>query len=393
MSAAQTLRIVSFLNPHEPSLQTDLSWLAMRQVRALVNAQVSVQWQVLAQPIAGGAAPTGMPAPLPEAHMAHMAQYDARLADLPALAQQTAVELGREAELVLAVTSPEWWAPVLAHAPRRMAYLARHPHWPMRVLGSLCAGCDEVWVPDAPFAQDLRAERAALAVAVMPPIRLHRASLNLALDRVEAFQASLGLSASSMVFLCTLDEGGLPTCAHLLAAWSQAFGGRPSTDVALVLHCPPRFKLASSPSGFVDAEAWVSEQLAAAGPVQVVLLDQHLNGDGEDLLRACTQVQLVAGPGDGLGLRVLDAVDVGNGVVGPALHGLEALLGDAWQGFSPGALTQSAGLVQVLVAAHEQVLAQGEQRAMTQWHVSNHLSEAAFVQRVLAHLPMLEVRA
>ena len=393
MSAAPTLRIVSFLNPHEPSLQTDLSWLAVRQVRALVNAQVRVHWQVLTQPLAGGAGPTGMPATLSMAHLVHMAQYDARLADLPALAQQTAMEDGSEAELVLAVTSPEWWAPVLAQAPRRMVYLARNPHWPMRVLGSLCAACDEVWVPDDPFAQVVRGERPALPVTVMPPIRLHRSSLNLALDRVEAFQASLGLGASSMVFLCTLDERDLPACAHLLAAWSQAFGGRPHTDVALVLHCPPRFLAASSPSGFVDAEAWVSEQLADAGPVQVVLLDQHLKADGQDLLRACTQVQLVAGPGDGLGLRVLDAVDVGNGVVGPALHGLEALLGDAWLGFSPTALMQSAELAQVLVAAHAQVLAQGGQRAMTQWHVSNQLSEAAFVQRVLAHLPMLEVRA
>ena len=393
MSAAQTLRIVSFLNPHEPSVQTDLSWLAMRQVRALVNAQVRVQWQVFAQPRAGGAGPTGMPVPLSMAHMAHMAQYDARLADLPALARETAFDDGSEAGLVLAVTSPEWWAPVLAQAPRRMAYLARHPHWPMQVLRALCAGCDEVWVPDAPFAEALRAGGHDLPLAVLPPIRQHRPSLNLALDRLEAFQASLGLSASSMVFLCALDEHGLPACAHLLAAWSQAFGGRPHTDVALVLHCPPRFWVAASPSGFVDADQWVREQLADAGPVQVVLLDQHLNGDGEDLLRACTQVQLVVGPGDGLGLRVLDAVDLGNGVVGPAMHGLEALLGDAWQGFSPGAVVHSAELAQVLVAAHDQVLAQGEQRAMTQWHVSNQLSEAAFVQRVLARLPMLEVQA
>ena len=57
------------------------------------------------------------------------------------------------------------------------------------------------------------------------------------------------------------------------------------------------------------------------------------------------------------------------------------------------ALSQAASLAQVLLAAHDQVLEQGGQRAMIQWHVSNHLSEAAFVQRVLARLPLLEVQA
>lgn len=50
MTPSQTLRIISFLDPREPSVQTDLSWLAVRQVRALVNADMPVQWQILQAP-------------------------------------------------------------------------------------------------------------------------------------------------------------------------------------------------------------------------------------------------------------------------------------------------------------------------------------------------------
>ncbi|QIL82163.1 hypothetical protein G7047_21185 [Diaphorobacter sp. HDW4A] len=392
MTGPQTLRIISFLDPHKPSIQSDLSWLALRQVRALVNAGMPVQWQILEPPAPlRGLQQTRPPVELPMTAIEHMAQHDARLADLPAVARHT--RINGNADILLAVTSPEWWAPLLGNAKKRIAYLERNPHWPLHTLAHLCESCDEIWLPDAQWAEIMHEVCAAPNLAVMPPIRQHRASYNLDQTRLHAFQSSLDVTAGSFVFLCTLDGHGMQGCGHLLAAWEKAFGERMDIDVSLILHCPPQFVAPAAIDGFVDTASWIEERMTHARHTGVVLLDQHLNGDGEDLLRASAQVLLVADEGDGLGMRVMDSVDAGNAVVAAARRGLEGLLGTEWQGFAPIALSQTSALAEALLDAYETIFDKGQQRTLIQWHATHHLSEAAFVQRVLERLPILDAQA
>ncbi|MBF5004252.1 glycosyltransferase [Diaphorobacter caeni] len=386
MTPSQTLRIISFLDPREPSVQTDLSWLAVRQVRALVNADMPVQWQILQAPtslLSGRQAQA--PVELTMSTIESMAQHDTRLADLTALFRSTRIDDGDadNAEVMLAMTPPEWWAPLLVDGPhRRIAYLERSIHWPLSTLARLCATCDEIWLPDGHWAEALHEVNPALNLAVMPPIRLHRASCNIDQQRLDAFQSSLDVTAESFVFLCSLDSHAVQDCGHMLGAWEQAFGKRLDIDVSLILHCPPQF---NTPTGFVESASWIEEQLKDAQHTGVILLNQHLNGDGEDLLRASAQVLLVANHGDGLGLRVMDAVDAGNAVVAPARKDLEEWFGMDWQGYaSPEALAQA------LADAYDHVFDESARRTMIQWRATNHLSEAAFVQRVNERLKMQE---
>ena len=393
MNAPQTLRVISFLNPREPTKQSDLSWLAIRQVRALLNAGIRVQWQILETPVT---VPGTMQMPplieLSAASIEYMAPHDARLADLPALVKLARID--GDAGVLLAVTSPEWWAPLMGDAKRRIAYLERIPRWSRHTLARLCATCDEIWVPDAQWAHAVREARAGLELVVMPPIRLHSTSSNIAQDRLQAFQALLDLAAGSFVFLCTFDSHGMQACSHLLEAWKQAFGERDDINVSLILHCPPQFFFAPAVhGGFVDVASWVDIQTEQAKHTGVVLLDQRLNVDGEDLLRACAHVLLVTSEGDGLGLRVLDAVEAGNAVVGPAMQGIEELLGPDWQSFAATELSPTAALATALLDAYEHTFDEGPRRTLIQWHVANHLSEAAFAQRVLKRLPTLQVPA
>ena len=319
------------------------------------------------------------------AALTQMAQHDRRLADVPGLLIQASTD--GDADIHIAVTPPEWWAPLLGTACRkRIAYLERNLHWSPLTLAHLAAGCDEVWVPDTLWANSLREAAPTLRLAVVPPISPLRANSHVAPAKLQALKASLGIHEDSLVFLCTVDADEAPACAHVLAAWQQAFGALTNSDVALILHTPPH--LAAPPLGaLVDTASWMAAQPQHSAPSTVVLLDQHLNAEGIDLLRACAQVLLVAENGDGLGLRVMDAVDAGNAIVGPAMHGLEEWLGADWQGYAQPSPSQPDALAAALRDAYEHIFDDSARRMMAQWHASNHLSEAAFVQRVLAQLP------
>ncbi|QIL73829.1 glycosyltransferase family 4 protein (plasmid) [Diaphorobacter sp. HDW4B] len=392
MTVSQTLRVISFLDSRAPSAQTDLSWLAIRQIRALVNAGISVQWHILETPATGLSVMQTQPlVALNAAAIEYMAQHDVRLADLPALVKRTVVQ--GDADILLAITSPEWWAPLLGNAKRRIAYLERNLHWPQHMLLRLCAMCDEVWLPDAQWGDTILASNVGLELAVIPPIRMHRMSGNIAQDRLQAFQTSLEIPVDSLVFLCVLDNHGMQACSHLLAAWGKAFGERPDVNVSLILHCPPHFVDHTVHGGSVHAADWVDTKMESSKHSGIVLLDQNLNAEGAELLRACSHIQIVTTAGDGLGLRVMDAVEAGNAVVGPATQGLEGLLGPDWQGFSVEGKSPTDALAQALCDAYEHTFDEGPRRTVIQWYAANHLSEAAFVQRVLQRLPTLQVHA
>ena len=384
------MQIISFLAPGEPSQQPDLSLLAIRYVRALVNAQVPVYWQVLAAPGAAIAfTSTLAPRALTAEAVMRISEIDSALGDLRDLFQATREPVG--GGVTLAMTAPQWWPALLAPLQgRRIAYLEPSPFLLAEQIAPYCSYPDEVWLPDEDLAQPLLRHQPGLLTKALPPVRRLAVQQDISVERLAAFRQMMGVGEKTFVFYAMLDAHSSECCADLLRAYSLAFDGETKADVALVVQCPPEFVDPLRDGAPMPAVQFV-EGLLAGMPSsrghdrpKIVLLDKNLNSTGRDLLHACGNALLVPRSGDALGLRAIDAAEVGNEVIGPAGRSLEFLLGTAWQALAGP--HSSAGFVQALAPAMREVWLRrdgyGGDRDRVQWHVANALSEAAFVLRV-----------
>ena len=384
------MQIISFLAPGEPAQQPDLSLLAIRCVRALVNAQVPVHWRVLAAPGSAVAfTSTLAPKTLTAEAVVQISELDSALGDLGDLLRATRGPV--PGGVALAMTAPQWWPALLAPLQgRRIAYLEPSPFLRPEQIAPYCGYPDEVWLPDADLAQQLRRHQPGLRTRMLPPVRRHAVQQDISVDRLAAFRQMMGIGDQTFVFYAMLDAHSAGGCADMLAAYALAFDGEANADVTWVVQCPPEFVDPLRDGTPVPAAQFIEGLLAGMpssrghGRPKIVLLDQDLNSAGRDLLHACGNAFLVPRSGDALGLRAIDAAEAGNEVIGPAGRNLEFLLGAAWQALAGS--QSSDGFVQALAHAMKSAWlrrdgdARGRDRV--QWHLANALSEAAWVLSV-----------
>ncbi len=392
------MRLYSFLNTSTPSVQSDLGWLAVRCARAMHNAGQPLHWLPLAeaspaQTFSRAGAPLRLNAPA----LAHAAQHDVRLRDIPVLATPPAH--AHDDGIALAMTHPIWWAMLLASAKRRIAYLDNLHHWPLPWLVNCCQVLSELWVPTEAMASTLRQSLPQLPIHVLPAPRQHHLVTDVSTAQLASMRELLNISPTAHVFYAMLDAHAALDCVPIFEAYARAFQTQPTGDVAFVIQCPPQVRSPdpANAAELVPAHATISavlEQLSHAlgyQPPNVVCLAENINAQGELMLHMVANTLIAPAHGDGLMLRSMDAVGLGNTVIAPSGRGFEAWLGEAWSGIHTP--LNGAGYAQALQPRLLQVLQSTraptpeDKHAQQQmlWHMTNSTSAAQFSARV-AHL-------
>ena len=303
---------------------------AIAYVRALVNADVPVQWIPLDW------APQRMQIGTWSRPLLQQHGRDGWLADLPTLIERTSAPVAYDT--VVAHAPPEFWPFAFEAGKRNIGYAAwetdRAPaHWL-----PLMRQADRVVVPSAHNRDAFLRSGLSKPIVVVPHIRRHR-WCEFSPSDIAAARADLGIPEDYRVFYSINAWDPRKALPDLIDAFARAFGE--SDRVALLIKTDatghsagPLYMRRATRELATQAISDAAAQLGRASPM-IVLHDEKLDADTIDLIHAVGDVFVSLSRGEGFGLGAFEAATLGKPVIMTGYGGHTEFFGDDWPGAIP----------------------------------------------------------
>jgi glycosyltransferase involved in cell wall biosynthesis len=349
---------------------------AIAYARALHNAGVPVWWQ----PWFLGSRPAmwGPEAGLSSLPLAHAAEADAALADLPALVK--AISRPIDYDTVLVHTVPEHWPAFVEPGKRTVGYTAWETdalpaHWP-----PLLNAMHALAVPSSSNAEVFAQGGIHRPVHVVPHIRRHAWSASVRDDAI-ALRLRLRIPDEQFVFYSIATWDPRKALDDLVAGFVRTFGAQDRVTLllktsAVVSHAAGA-RAGMPVADVVRAIVRVADPGRASANLAVIAADD-ISGRTIDAIHALGDCFVSLTHGEGWGLASFDAAAVGKPVIMTGWGGHLDYLGAGYPGLIDYRLSGVSGWL-----PHASY--QPDQR----WAVSNPEHAAQLMRAAAAREPRL----
>lgn len=303
---------------------------AVAYVRALVNADVAVQWIPLDW------APQRMQVGTWQRPLLQQCGRDGWMADLPALVERTSAPVPYDT--IVAHAPPEFWPLAFESGKRNIGYAAwetdRAPaHWL-----PLMRQADTVLVPSAHNRDAFVRSGLSRPIFVVPHLRRHR-WCEFSPGDIAAAREDLGVPAGHRIFYTINAWDPRKALPDLIDAFARAFG---ETDrVALLIKTDatghsagPLYTRRTTRALATQAISDSAARLGRPTPL-IVMHDDKLDADAIDLIHAVGDTYVSLSRGEGFGLGAFEAATLGKPVIMTGWGGHTEYFGDDWPGAVP----------------------------------------------------------